>query len=73
MYLRNKVGNTDQFNKNTFVLWKFQFLIQILREIKFGESSSANSAIFAILGAVNFILLVNFSLQKVKKGIKIRI
>ena len=59
-------------------VWKFQdFCItritEILREINFEDSRGAKSAVFAILGAVNFVHLVNFSLQKVQKFIKIQI
>ena len=44
----------------------------ILREINFEESRSCKSAYFAILEPLNFIDLVNFSLQKVQKCIKIK-
>ena len=40
---------------------------QILREINFGESRSAETAIFAIFGALNSVDLVNSSFQKVQK------
>ena len=48
--------------------WKFQdfSVIQILREITFGEFRNAKSAIYAISGALDFVYLVNFSLQKVQ-------
>ena len=51
---------------------KFQAfsVIQILREINFGESRSSKNAIFAIFGAPNFVFLVNFSLQKAQKSLK---
>ena len=42
-------------------------VIQIFREINFGESRGAKTAVFAILGDLNFVDLVNFSLQKVQK------
>ena len=45
-------------------------VIQILREINLGESSSSKTAVFAIFGALNFVSLVNFSLQKVQKFMK---
>ena len=45
----------------------------ILREINFEDSRRAKSAVFAIFGAVNFVQLVNFSLQKVQKVVKIKI
>ena len=53
-------------------VWKFKdfSVTQIFREINFGESRSAKTAVFAILGALNFHNLVNFSLQKVQKFIK---
>ena len=56
-------------------MWKFQdfYVTQILREINFGDSRNAKTAVFAILGAVKFGQLVNFSLQKVQKSIKIKI
>ena len=56
-------------------MWKFQdfSVIQILREITFGDSKSAKIAVFAILGALIFVHLVNPSLWKVQKYIKIKI
>ena len=52
-------------------------VIQILREINFGECrrpKTAIFAIFAILGAMNFIDLVNFSTSKrVQKFIQFKI
>ena len=56
-------------------MWKIQdfSVIQILREINFGDSRSSKTAIFAILGAPNFVNLVNLSLQKVQKIIEIKI
>ena len=55
-------------------VWKFQdfSVTQILREIKFEESRSAKTAVFAILEALNSVDLVNSSLQKVQKFIKIK-
>ena len=44
----------------------------ILREINFVDSRSAKTANFAILGALNFVNLVNTTLQKVQKFIKIK-
>ena len=54
-------------------MWKFQdfCITEILREINFEDSRSAKSAVFAILQAGNFVPLVNFSLQKVPKFLKI--
>ena len=53
-------------------MWKFHdfSIIQILREINFGEFRSCKTATYAILGALKFVDLVNFSLQKVQKFIK---
>ena len=50
-------------------MWKFiDFSVtQTLREINFGDSRNAKTAVFAILGAVNFVTLVNFSLSKSAK------
>ena len=41
-------------------VWKFQdySVVQILREINFGESRSSKTAVYAILGAMNFYDLV---------------
>ena len=54
---------------------KFQdFAIsQILSEINFGDFGSAKTAVFALFGALNIANLVNCSLQKVQKYIKIKI
>ena len=46
---------------------------QILREINFGESSSCKTAVLPNSWALNFVNLVNISLQKVQKFIKITI
>ena len=61
--------------KVTYTVWKFQdfSVIQILREIKFGESRSSKTAILANFGALNFVGLVKFSLQKVQKFMKYKI
>ena len=55
-------------------MWKFQdFLItQILREINFGESRKSITAIFEFFEGLNFDNLVNLSLKKVQKFIKIK-
>ena len=69
----------DNFENVTSLLskarWKFHdfCITHILREINFVDSWRAKTAIKALLGAVNFVLLVNFSLQKVNKCIKIKI
>ena len=54
---------------------KFQdfSVIQILHEINFGGCRSPKSAVFAIFWALNLVDLVNFSIQKVQKCIKIKI
>ena len=56
-------------------VWKFQdfSVTQVLREINFGEPRSIKTAIYAVLGALNFVDLVDFSLQKMKKFIKIKV
>ena len=48
-------------------MWKFQdfSVIQILREIKIGESRNPKTTVIAIFEALDFVSLVNFSLQKV--------
>ena len=55
-------------------MWKFHdfSVIQILREINFGQSKSSKIGAFAILVALNFVNLVDFSLLEVKKIIKIK-
>ena len=52
----------------SIVWWEIQdfSVIQILREINFGESRSSKNALFAILGALYLVNQVNFSLQKVQ-------
>ena len=54
---------------------KFQdfSITRILREINFGDSRKAKTAVFAILGALTLVDLVNFSLQKVKNAEKPKI
>ena len=54
-------------------VWKFQdfSVTQVLREINFGEPRSIKTAIFAVLGALNFVDLVDFSLPKEQKFLKI--
>ena len=66
-----EIGFTKEMNL-TNTVWKFHdFSIALnFREINFGDSRSAKTAIFAILRAVNFVDLLNSSLQKVKKFIK---
>ena len=69
--------NRSDFKNNIAILlitvWQFQdfSVIQIFREINFGESINPKNAVFAILGALYFDNLVNFSLQKVLKFMKI--
>ena len=43
------------------------YIIQILREINFGESRGSETAVFAISRALRYANLVNSSLQKVQK------
>ena len=43
------------------------FVVQILREINFGESGSLKNAVHSMLGVLNSVNLVKFSLQKVPK------
>ena len=63
--------------KNLFfsTVWKFQVfsVVQILCEINIGNTRSCETAFFAIFEALNFVNLVDFSLQKVQKLIKIKI
>jgi len=56
-------------------VWKFQDFsaIQILHEIKVGESRSSKTAVLDIFEAMNIVDLVNFSLQKVQKFIKTKL
>ena len=56
-------------------MWKFHdfSVTQILRETNFGESRGFKTAVLAILEALKMIILVNFSLQKMQKFIKITI
>ena len=68
--------STSNFHEISLIstVWKFQnfSVIQILREINFGESESFEIAIFANFGALNVVNLVNFSLQKVQNLMKIK-
>ena len=57
------------FSTHSVVIQDFS-VIQILREINFGDSRSSKTDIFAIKGALT---LVNFSLQKVQKFIELKI
>ena len=54
---------------------KFQdfSVTQILREINLGESRSAETAIIAIFGALNSVDLVNCSIQKEQKSLKLKL
>ena len=56
-------------------VWKFHDfpISEMLREINFGESRSSKSAIFAFFEGLNFVKLVNFSLQKAQKFVKIKV
>ena len=55
-------------------MWKFHYfsVIQILREINFGESISYKDTVFDILWAMTFGHLVNISLQRVQKFTKLK-
>ena len=57
--------------RRLLTVWKLLdfYVIQILREITFGESKSFKTAVFAIFGPLDFLYLVNLSLQKVQKWI----
>ena len=56
-------------------MWKFHnfSVAYILREINFGESRSSKIVVLVILGGLEMIDLVNCSLQKMQKFIKIAI
>ena len=56
-------------------MWKFEdfFVIQILREINFGESRSSRTAVCVVFGALNIGNLVNFNFLKVQKFLEIKI
>ena len=62
-------------NRNIFTVWKNQdfSVIQILREINFGECESSKTDVFAIFEALNFVDLQNFSLQKVQNFTRFKI
>ena len=64
-----------KFKEHEYTVWKFHdfSITQFLREIKFAESKSSKTAVFAILGALNFDNLVNFSFRVMQKFIKIKI
>ena len=65
---------TYQVNTVTTLCKLYSFSTnQILREINFGYSGGAKSAVFSIFEALNFVNLVNYSLQKVQKSMKIKI
>jgi len=55
-------------------VWKYQnfCITQILREINFEDFRSAKTDDFAISRAVNIVLLINLSLTKVQKFIKMK-
>ena len=66
----NQIGRFKQYR--VVYLKRFQdfHVIQILREIIFGEFKSSKIAVYSILGALNFVNLAIFSLQKVQEFIK---
>ena len=63
------------YSGKSFTVWKFQdfSVIQVLREINFGESRSSKTAVFTGFGLLIFVHLVDFSLRKLQKFIKIKI
>ena len=65
----------NEISVTNFTVWKFQdfSVIQILREIIFGEGRTFKSTVFAILGALNFVNLENLGLQKVQIFMEIKI
>ena len=67
-----KIGSVLPYFTQRRILTTFS-VSQILREINFGESRSNKTAVSPILGALKMINLVNFSLQKMQKLIKIKI
>ena len=50
-----------------FTFWR----LKLTKRTKFTAPKMAKTAVFAILGGVNFVLLVDISLEKVQKFIKI--
>ena len=48
-------------------------IIQILHEINFEDGGSLRITVFAILGVLTIVGLVNYSLKKVQKVIRIKI
>ena len=58
-----------------YTVWKCHdfSVTQILREINYGDSGSSKPAVLAILVALKKSNLVNFTLQKMQKFIKITI
>ena len=72
---------TLHFSKNVFQILKFTVcvyedfcIIQILREINFWETTwKFQNYLFSILGALNCVNLVNFSIHKVQKYMKVKI
>ena len=65
----------NSFNSCWYTVWKFQdfSVIQILREVKHGESRRSKTAVIAIFGAMNCVNLAIFSFQKLQKCMKIKI
>ena len=56
MPIQRRLGSENKKNGNIVTVWKFHdySITHILREINFGDSRSAKSAIFAILEALIF-------------------
>ena len=73
IYFRN--FSAPNFGTKLVDVWKFQDFsaMQNLLEINFAQSRGCKTAFFPILGALDFAILVNLSLEKVQKFIKINI
>jgi len=59
----HKIAESRGFAK--FTVWKFQDIsvIQILREINFGESKNFKTAVFVIFAIFGFLQFVNISFR----------
>ena len=70
---KNYISVLDfKYSLNEEKVWTFLSL-KFLREINFDYSMSSKNVVFTILVVLNFVSLVNFSIQKVQKFIKIKI
>ena len=64
----------SQLSDEWYTVWSGELSVtQILREIDFGESRISKIGVSAIWGTQNFVKVVDLSLQKVKKIMKIKI